>query len=298
MTDLTFSSSSLDKHGHRHARLLMCAPEHFEVTYTINPWMRPDDWQHNPDQLKKIAKQNWQDLYKTFQTLSVPVELVGQQPGLPDMVFTANAAVVLDGKAIVSHFLHKERQGEEKYFSDYFQQLKERGILSRVEKFPAGLVQEGAGDCLWDNHHQIFWAGYGPRSSKEAAKYLQDYFGKEVVALQLASPRFYHIDLSLSSLRSGDILYYPQAFTEAAQKMILERVPTNKLIAISEEDAFNFVCNLVNIDSNIILSRCSEQLKNKLQERGYSTTQTPLDAFALAGGSACCLTLRLDHRSR
>jgi N-dimethylarginine dimethylaminohydrolase len=110
----------------------------------------------------------------------------------------------------------------------------------------------------------------------------------------LASPRFYHIDVSLSPLNSGAILYYPDAFTKQAQNIILERVPVDQLIAIDEEDAYNFVCNLVNIGDKIILSRCSSRLKDIFKDRGFSVIEVPVDTFALAGGSVCCLTLRLD----
>ena len=278
-------------------RLLMCAPDHFEVTYKINLWMKPGEWQSNADALKKQAEQRWQSLYQTFLSLGIEIDLINQHAGLPDMVFTANAAVVLNGNALLAHFLHKERQGEEKYFSKYFNVLKERGLLSAVDRLPANVIQEGAGDCLWDKKRQIFWAGYGPRSNKEAPKYLQDYFKKEVVGLQLVSPRFYHIDVSLSPLQSGNIIYYPAAFSKQAQKTILERVPPDQLIAVDEEDAYHFVCNLVNIDDKIILSGCSQRLKDTLKDRGYSVIEVPVEVFALAGGSVCCLTLRLDQHS-
>ena len=277
--------------------LLMCAPQYFEVNYKINPWMQPQEWQNNAFTLKHKAEQSWQSLYEAFQSLGVNVNLVKPEPKLPDMVFTANSAVVLDGKALLAHFLHKERQGEERHFSQHFQFLKERGLLTAVDKMPINLIQEGAGDCLWDATRQVFWAGYGPRSSKESTAYLQDYFGKEVIALELASPRFYHIDVSLSPLNSGTLLYYPTAFTKQSQNIILERVPAEQLITVGDEDANKFVCNLVNIGDKIVLCRCSSSLKNTLQDRGYSTIEVPVETFSLSGGSVCCLTLRLDLQS-
>ena len=214
------------------------------------------------------------------------------------MVFTANAAIVLDGKALLASFRYKERQPEEKHFAQYFHKAKEEGLLKAIQQFPAALFQEGAGDCIWDNHRQLFWTGYGPRSSKEAAAYIQEYYGKEVIALELLSSRFYHLDLSLSPLKYGDIIYYPDAFSTQCQKLIKERVPADKLITLNKEDAFNFVCNLVNINDKIILSQCSDKLKNILKEKGYSIMEIPVDKFALAGGSVCCLTLRLDLQSK
>ena len=45
----------------------------------------------------------------------------------------------------------------------------------------------------------------------------------------------------------------------------------------------------------VIMSGASERLAQALAERGYVLVTTPLDAFLKSGGSACCLTLRLDH---
>jgi N-dimethylarginine dimethylaminohydrolase len=39
-------------------------------------------------------------------------------------------------------------------------------------------------------------------------------------------------------------------------------------------------------------------LRRALEDRGYKVAKTPLNAFLRSGGSACCLTLRLDHQSR
>ncbi len=77
-------------------RLLMCAPEYFEVSYEINQWMQPQTWKDNSNQFKQIANEQWQHLYQTFEFIGVAVELVKPEPGVPDMVFTANAAIVLD----------------------------------------------------------------------------------------------------------------------------------------------------------------------------------------------------------
>ena len=47
----------------------------------------------------------------------------------------------------------------------------------------------------------------------------------------------------------------------------------------------------------IVLSSGSEALRASLEQRGYTVVQTPLNAFLRSGGSACCLTLRLDRSS-
>ena len=45
------------------------------------------------------------------------------------------------------------------------------------------------------------------------------------------------------------------------------------------------------------MSGCSERLRAELAERGYRVVTTPLPSFLRSGGSAFCLTLRLDRRS-
>jgi N-dimethylarginine dimethylaminohydrolase len=122
------------------------------------------------------------------------VETVPGLAGQPDMVFPANAAVVLDGRAIVARFACAERRGEETGYMEALQAYVARGILDEVAIFPEGCFQEGAGDAIWDIGRQFFWAGYGQRSILAATTHLERFFGKPVVALELASNRFYHLD--------------------------------------------------------------------------------------------------------
>ncbi len=172
---------------------------------------------------------------QTFLSLGVSIQLVPPVAKLPDMVFTANAAIVLDKKVLLAHFKHKERQGEETPFAQFFSDMKEQGVIDDVKVLPKEIFQEGAGDCHWDSHRQLFWAGYGPRSSKEAIPIISDYFGKEVIALELASDRYYHVDVSLCPLTRGQLIYYPTAFTKQSLAKIQERVPKDQLIAIDAE---------------------------------------------------------------
>jgi N-dimethylarginine dimethylaminohydrolase len=124
-----------------------------------------------------------------------------------------------------------------------------------------------------------------------------DVFGVECVALELADPSFYHLDTAFCPLPSGDLIYFPGAFTEAARGAIEERFPLTHRIAIDRAEAAEFSANAVPINGCIVLSSCSDPLRQRLAERGLGVVTTPLHAFIRSGGSACCLTLRLDHRS-
>ena len=79
----------------QHRRYLMCRPEHFTVSYRINPWMEPAK---PTDTAKALAQ--WQALYDTYLALGHEVELIDPVPGLPDMVYTANGGFIIDGRAL------------------------------------------------------------------------------------------------------------------------------------------------------------------------------------------------------
>src|SRR5438874_13766215 len=95
--------------------LLMCPPDFYGVEYVINPWMEGNV--HRADH--ELAIKQWRalaDILEKFATL----DLASPQPGLPDMVFTANAGVVLGNEIVLSRFFHRERRGEEPHFREWF----------------------------------------------------------------------------------------------------------------------------------------------------------------------------------
>jgi N-dimethylarginine dimethylaminohydrolase len=276
---------------------LMCPPRHFAVTYSINPWMDPAAWQQGGDKLRGEAVRQWQGLLRALRGSGANVELVEPEDGLPDLVFTANSAVVLDGKALLAHFRHPQRQGEEAVFAAAFHVLRKRGLIDEVVTLPPGVTLEGAGDCLWDAHRQLFWMGSGFRSELAARDIVAEQFDVPCVALALADPSFYHLDTCFSPLPCGAVMYYPAAFKAEALALIHARVPREQRIELEADDAARFAANAVSFGRTIVLSSCSGTLQSQLKERGYTVIETPLTAFQRSGGSACCLTLRLDHQA-
>jgi len=278
------------------ARLLMCRPEHFAVSYTINPWMDPQSWARDT-RAHAAAAAEWADLHRKLIEHGAAIELVPTAAGLPDLVFTANAAVVLDRQVLLARFRHPERQREEPHFEAAFHALQARGLIDAVRKLPEGVVLEGAGDCVFDATRKLFWLGYGQRSDASARRAVAGMFGQEVVALALADPRFYHMDTALSPLPGGEVMYLPYAFTTAGREEIRDRVAPEQRIAIGIEDACRLAANTVCLGNTLVMSDCSARLRAELEERGYRVVTTPLPAFLRSGGSAFCLTLRLDRQS-
>src|SRR5262249_11479129 len=189
------------------------------------------------------------------------MDLVRAKPGLPDLVFTANAAVVLDGKALLARFRHPERRAEEPYFAATFRKLQARGLVASVRMLPEQVTLEGAGDCVWDDTRNLFWMGYGQRSDEAARPIVEEEFGVEVEALRLADPSYYHMDTALCPLPGGEVLYVPEAFTPAGRAIIQDRVASDQRIEIADEDARRLAANAVCLGDTLVLSACSERLR-------------------------------------
>lgn len=274
-------------------RILMCPPHHYDVDYVINPWMEGNIHKSSRDR----ATEQWEGLYKVLKEHAI-IDLVEPQPGWPDMVFTANAGLVLGQVAVVSRFFHKERQGEEPYFKEWFQK---QGFT--VYELPKDLPFEGAGDALLDRGGNWLWAGYGFRSELDSHSYIAKWLDIEVVSLQLVDERFYHLDTCFCPLTGGYLLYYPPAFDFYSNRIIEMRIPTEKRIAIQEADAVKFACNAVNIGHTVVMNQVSNDLKQRLAKVGFQVIETPLNEFIKAGGAAKCLTLRttepvqVEHRA-
>lgn len=266
-------------------RFLMCAPDHYDVDYVINPWMEGNIHKSSRDR----AVEQWHKLHNIIKENAI-VDLVPPQKGWPDMVFTANAGLVLGNTVVISRFYHKERQGEEPYFKEWF---LNQGFT--VHELPKDLPFEGAGDALLDREGRYLWAGYGFRSELDSHPLLAKWLDIEVISLRLIDERFYHLDTCFCPLTGGYLLYYPPAFDSYSNRLIEMRVPVEKRIIVAEADAVNFASNAVNINQTIIMNKVSEQLKSSLAQAGFNVIETPLTEFLKAGGAAKCLTLRVTE---
>ncbi len=269
-------------------KILMCPPDHFTVDYVINPWMAG----HKDSLSLELARQQWQQLRDVLSDYA-DIVTIDPHPDLPDMVFTANAGVVLGRKAIASHFMPMERRPEEVIFKQWFRD-NEFELLDLDEK----IGFEGAGDCLFDRGGPWLWTGYGFRTEIEAHPKIQDFFDIELVSIRLTDERFYHIDTCFCPLSDGFLMYHPPAFDYESRISIESRIPPHKRIVVDTLDAGQFACNAINIDDQMFLHRASEPLKARLLAAGFKVHEIELTEFLKAGGSAKCLSLKLTEPAR
>jgi len=261
-------------------RILMCPPDYYGIEYEINPWMS-----RSRGSKTELARAQWQRLYETLVGLGVTVERLEPRPGLPDLVFTANAGLVLRERFFSSRFRHEVRARESPVFDAWF---ASHGFT--VEHLPEGLYFEGAGDALFCG--TTLFAGYRIRSDVRGHQYLAHALGKLVLPLELVDPRFYHLDTCFCPLAPGEAIYYPHAFDTYGRRVLEAHIPL--LVAVNETEALRFACNAVVVGKTVITNSGCAQLAADLRSRGYEPIGVELDEFLKAGGSAKCLTLRLD----
>jgi N-dimethylarginine dimethylaminohydrolase len=257
---------------------LMCEPAHFAVTYAINPWMRPDE----PADAG-LAVRQWGRLRQTYLDLGHEVRTIDPVPGLPDMVFAANGATVVNGIVLGSRFRHQERAAEARAYLDWFRASGWPSV--RVPAF----YNEGEGDILVAG--QTLLAGYGFRSDQGAATELAAVFGMPVVSLRLTDPRFYHLDTALCVLDSTTAMYYPAAFDDAGRAALGSMF--SELIEAKDEDAEVLGLNAVSDGYHVVLAAQATGLAKQLAARGFMPVPVDMSELLKAGGSAKCCTLEL-----
>jgi N-dimethylarginine dimethylaminohydrolase len=261
-------------------RILMCPPDHYGIHYEINPWM---DISRQSE--RSVAVDQWRRLFELIQKAGAHVDLQEPIEGLPDLVFTANAGMIFRRQALVSRFRHRQRQGEERYDRKWF---VEHGF--EVVDVPEHFSFEGAGDALFCG--DTLFAGYRMRSDASGHQAIGQLLGVRVIPVELIDARYYHLDTCFCPLAPGEAIWFSLAFDEYGQRALREHIP--KLIEVVPEEAQRFACNAVVIGRRVITNTGCEKLHADLRERGYHPISTPLDEFVKAGGSAKCLTLRLD----
>ncbi|CAN5409794.1 arginine deiminase-related protein [soil metagenome] len=257
--------------------VLMCRPEHFTVSYRINPWMHPEE----PTDTS-LAVAQWDVLYETYLELGFDVHLIEPIAGLPDMVYAANGGFVIDNIAYGASFTYPERQPEGPAYMDWF---RSQGFDVRVPEE----VNEGEGDFLLVGG--VILAGTGFRSASHSHEEVASIYGREVVSLQLINPSFYHLDTAIAVLDDTNIAYLPSAFDEASLAILRERFPD--AIIVTEEDAAVLGLNSFSDGYNVVIASRAHDFERQLRERGYNPIGVDLSELLLGGGGVKCCTLEL-----
>ncbi|WP_328400494.1 dimethylargininase [Nocardia sp. NBC_00403] len=264
-------------------RFVMCRPDHFDVFYSINPWMDPTE----PVDRARALDQ-WETLRSTFEQYGHQVDLVPGEPGLPDMVFAANSGLIVGDRALSARFTHPERAAEGPAYHRWFAQ---RGLTELVS---AQEVNEGEGDFLLVGDRILAATGF--RSSVAAHREVERFFDLPVVSLELVDPRFYHLDTAMMALGDANIAYFPPAFSTASRELLAELYPD--AIVATDADAVVLGLNGVCDGLNAFVSDRAVDLIETLRGHGYNPVGLDLSELLKAGGGVKCCTLEIHDDPR
>jgi N-dimethylarginine dimethylaminohydrolase len=254
---------------------------YFDVTYAINPWMDP-----SVSVDRQLALEQWSDLVASYRAAGHRVDLLEPVPGLPDMVFAANGATVVDGRVLLARFANRQRRAEAGPHQEWHAQYG--SAIGETARRAGRAVNEAEGDFAVLADRVL--AGHGFRTTRAAHRELAALTGRPVVSLQLVDPRFYHLDVALTVLddEADHIAYYPPAFSSASQDLLAELFP-DALIA-DASDALVLGLNCVSDGRRVWVPAGAEHLTGLLRDAGYDPVPVELTELLKGGGSVKCCT--------
>jgi N-dimethylarginine dimethylaminohydrolase len=261
----------------RTCRYAMTPPTFFAVEYAINPWMdvsTPVD--------VHVAHTQWEHLYRTYLRLGHSVDLIEPVPGLPDMVYAANAGFIANDVAVVARFRFAERAGESNAYAAWMSSVGYRPASTRH-------VNEGQGDLLLIGETVL--AGYGFRTDLRAHTEIAAAVRMPVISLELVDPRFYHLDTALAVLDDHTIAFYPLAFSAAAQAQLHALFPD--AIVVGSADAFVLGLNVVSDGLHVVHPAAATGFATQLRAAGFEPVAVDLSELLKGGGSVKCCTLEV-----
>ena len=259
----------------------MAPPEYFAVEYMINPWMdttAPVD--------TELALKQWDGLRETLAGLGHDVHVLPAEIGLPDLVYAANGAFMVDGVVYGAKFKYPQRTAEAAAHKRFHAQRGWRFVAPTE-------INEGEGDFAYlpDVFGGLVLAGHGFRTEQAAHLEAQEVLGRPVVSLRLVDPRFYHLDVALAAIDDRNVAYYPGAFSESS-RLVLRQLFPDALIA-DEDDALAFGLNLVSDGRHVVLNGEAGALASRLSGAGYVPVPVELHEMKKGGGGVKCCVAEL-----
>ena len=288
-------------------KLLVSGADYFTSDQAINALMNDPKVDH----LRAIEEHR--SIVEAFKEAHIEVIKVDPPKDCQDGIYTANWALVKDGKAIMSR-LPNTRKPEEKYALEI---LKKLGLKTFV--LPDNIrAFSGQGDALICDDYVFTQSPY--RTSKEAHKYISEVLHvKSVISLHTKPLRWfkfgpaknnkitkwpdsptYDIDLAIAILRPKTenkkalIAYCPDVFDRKSNR-ILESLNDFDKIIVSKEEAMNhFALNLVSTGETVIINSGTKQFNENLMKHGFKVIELDLPELKKGGGSIRCSSLDLS----
>lgn len=231
------------------------------------------------------AAAQWDTLRTRLERLGVDVRTLPARESLPDLMFTADTALIDRDVAVVSHFKHRVRLGEAQVISDW---LTRSGYS--VVNVPAEYDFEGNGQAVICG--QSVFGGWFSHRERVALKWLGEKLERPVVPLRLASDRFDRLDSCFRPLSDNVALYVPEAFDHSGRVQLDEHVET--LIPVPAAEGMHLAATAIAIGQDVLVPNGCPRTRAAIEKAGFRVTPVDIDAFESLGGTLSGLILRLD----
>lgn len=263
------------------SHLLVSDAAHFRIDYVINPYM---DTRVQPDHDAALAEHR--AIVDAHRAAGRRVEYLPSVPECPDMVFTANAAVVHDGIAVLGR-PPAPRAAEIAHYRGW---LTARGL----EVHEAPYAFSGQGDALACG--DLLLAGHGQRTDPRMLEVLAQRLDVEVVGLRTAGPAWYDLDLAVAVVDpAGTVAFCPDALEDRSVACL--RSLGLDLVEVARDEAEQFALNLVGDGTTVTMTQGAPRLAADLRARGYAVVELSTAQLRTGGGGIRCTALALDSTS-
>lgn len=271
--------------------LLLCAPDEYDVTYAINPYMETCLGKID----RALAREEWKRFHDKLCNLGVQIKVRTPWKDCPDMVFMSDPGLVVGNLFLAGRFSKPERTPENEAAVEWMTEL---GF--EVRQLPPGMFWEGNGELLCGLKADgtvdgTLWGGYGIRSDAAAYDWVAEQLGFELTKIQLTDPYCYHLDTCFTVLPGGYAMLYSPAMSKASERAIRNRFAEDKIYEATREDVLCFGMNAIILGQQIVANAFTDGMDRWLKQRGFDPIPAPVGEFVKAGGSTKCLSLKV-HR--
>lgn len=259
-------------------------PSGFRVEWKINPHMQPGSTS------LEDAEAEHQCLSRVLQEEGASISKLPFLPGDYDSVFIKDDAIVVSRhgrtEALLCRPRYEQRRQEPVRRAREFERLGIH-VVGQSKNFLEG------GDAVINPARKAAYLGYGFRSSRAAAKELEDFLDMEVIPLELRDPHFYHLDtaMNLTLDQEGRLTVFAadSAFTPESWSRLLGDPRIKRFVRIPRNEALTFALNWVEVGNTIVMGGRAGYTRSALESMGKTVREVPLRQFQKAGGSAACL---------
>ncbi len=280
-------------------KVLMSGAEYFDDHDAINAYM--DD--SVPVSVERAAQEH-ADIENAFTQAGIEVLKVPAPEGAQDGVYTANWALCIDGKAIMSNLPDKRHDTESLYAERVL-----HGLGKNIIKLPRQYKFSGQGDALPCGKYLFVGSGY--RTDKEVWPLLARETGLHVVGLQTVpqldaegNPTinsvtgwpdsfFYDIDLALAVISPTLIAWCPEAFTSESRARVQALTDIDTIEVDYDEATRASASNLVSTGVTVVMGHRAPKLCAALESRGLTVITPHVTELMKGGGFIRCTSLTL-----